>query len=279
MAPHHLALVIALTIAGIAAPRAQQAAAAPSAVLADAAIEEFLRTARVAEAREIGIGTTDSVRATLQNGTLTHDAHIQTVDVAKQEFRGKGVTERNFRDSWRFNVAAYRIDRLLGLQLVPVSIERRWKGEAGAFTWWVDDVMMDEGGRLKKNLPAPDSRCWEEQANLVRMFDQLIDNADRNLGNLLITSQWRMWAIDHTRAFRYGRAPRNVATLTGIDRAVLARLEALDFRTVKDAVDGYIGDADIRNLLARRDGIVAHFRKRGEAGLYDRRDPAKGCTE
>ena len=279
MAPHHLALVIALAIVGVAAPRAQQAATAPSAVLTDAAIEEFLQTARISEARQIGIGTTDSVRATLQSGTLTHDAHIQTVDVAKQEFRGKGVTERNFRDSWRFNVAAYRIDRLLGLQLVPVSIERRWKGEAGAFTWWVDDVMMDEGGRLKKNLSAPDSQCWEEQAHLVRMFDQLIDNADRNLGNLLITSQWRMWAIDHTRAFRYGRTPRNVATLTGIDRTILARLEALDFRAVKDAVDGYIGDADIRNLLARRDVIVAHFKKRGEAGLYDRRDPAKGCTE
>jgi hypothetical protein len=191
----------------------------------------------------------------------------------------KGIVERDFRDSWRFNVAAYRIDRLLGLQLVPVSVERRWKGDRAAFTWWLDDVKMDEGGRLKNNLSPPDEPCWQEQANLVRMLDQLIDNADRNLGNLLITSTWRMWAIDHTRAFRYAREPRNVATLIGIDRAVLARLEALDFGTVKAAVGRYISDADIRNLLSRRNGIVAHFKKRGEAALYDRRDPAKGCTE
>ena len=279
MALRALACLLTLALLGAAAPSAQQAPAGPSPVLTDAAVEEFLREARVVEAREIGKGVTDSVRATLSDGSLTHDAHIQTVDVQKAEFRGKGVVERNFRDNWRFNVAAYKIDRLLGLNLVPVSVSRRWKGDPGAFTWWVDDVMMDEGERLKKNLVAPDAGCWEQHANLVRMFDRLIDNTDRNLGNLLITNTWRMWAIDHTRAFRYSRTPRTVATLTGIDRQVLKRLEALDFKTVKAAVDGHISDSDIRNLLARRDGIVAHFKARGESALFDRRDPAAGCLK
>ena len=37
---------------------------------------------------------------------------------------------------------------------------------------------------------------------IVRLFDQLIYNIDRNLGNLMITNDWTIWAIDHTRAFR-----------------------------------------------------------------------------
>ena len=49
-------------------------------------------------------------------------------------------------------MAAYRLDRLLGLNLVPVSVGRLYRGHTAAFTWWIDDVMMDEGERLKKKL-------------------------------------------------------------------------------------------------------------------------------
>ena len=92
----------------------------------------------------------------------------------------------------------------------------------------------------------------------------------RNLGNTLITKDWRIWAIDHTRAFRYSTVPRTLKELTGIDRTVLARLEALDFATLKREVDGHVTDADINNLLARRDAIVERFRQLGDVALYDR---------
>lgn len=246
--------------------------------LTDAQMEAFLRTARVVKAGEIGKGVTASVRATLTDGTLTHDAHIQTVDVAQAEFRGSGGTELNFRDSWHFNVAAYRIDRLLGLHLVPATVERNWKSTPASFTWWVDDVLMEEGERLKKKIPPPNAACWTEQTRLLRMFDQLIDNIDRNAGNTIITKSWRIWAIDHTRAFRYLRTPRKPQDLTGIDRAVLARLGTLDFPTLKRELDGHVKDADIKNLLARRDAIIERFTKLGDVALYDRREPALGCS-
>lgn len=270
-----LIVVAALTLAFAALPSARQAALP---VLTDAQKEEFLRRAKVVNARELSKGITGSLRATLSDGTLTHDAHIQTVDQHKERFQAKGTLEINFRDSWRFNVAAYKIDRLLDLQLVPVAVPRNWAGRRGAFSWWVDDVMMDEGERLEKNLSAPDIDCWNAHTRLLRLLDELIDNADRNLGNMLITNQWRVWAIDHTRAFRFSKTPRHPERLVATDRGVLRRLEALDFATVKKAVDEHITDADVRNLLARRDAIVERFKARGEMALYDRPDPAAGCA-
>ena len=273
---HHAVLLFALTFVGSDLTLQTGPAVAP---LTDEQIETFLRTARVVRTRGAGKGVTGSIRATLSDGTLTHDAQIQTIDERKTEFRASsGAVEFNFRDSWRFNVAVYRIDRLLGLQLVPVSVARTWNSNRGAFTWWIDDVLMDEGERLKRKTVPPDNRCWSEQIRLVRVLDQLIDNNDRNIGNLLITKNWRIWAIDHTRAFRYSTVPRNRAMLTGIDRDVLARLEALDFPTLKQAVADYITDADIRALLSRRDGIVAHLKSFGAVALYNRRDPAQGCS-
>ena len=273
-APFAPLLALTLIVAPHAAARTWQAAAP---LLTDAQMEQFLLTARVADARELSKGVTASLRATLSGPTLTHDVHIQDVSVTKAEFRSRDGLERNFRDSWRFNIAAYRIDRLLDLRLVPVSVQRSHKGSRAAFTWWIDDVLMDEGERLTQKVLPPDMPCWIEQARLLHVFDELIDNRDRNVGNTLITTKWRIWAIDHTRAFRYGKVLRNPARLTGIDRGVLARLEALDFAVLERIVDGHISDTDIRNLLARRDAMVEHFRKLGEAALYDRRDPETGC--
>ncbi len=279
----HLVFTLVLVLLGSpVAPLAQSSAPAaapaqPPATLTDAQMAEFLEAASVVKSRGTEKGITGSVRATLTHGALTHDAHIQTIDESKIGVTSGPRPEVNFRDTWQFNVAAYRIDRLLGLRLVPVSIERTWKGDRAAFTWWVDEVMMDEGERLKKKLAAPDAMCWSEYVWALRVFDQLIDNIDRNMGNIVISSNWRLWGIDHTRAFRYSRTPRNPQWLARLDRALLERLKALDFATLKREVGRYLMDADIRSLLARRDGIVVHFAGLGDAFLYDRRDPAVGC--
>ncbi len=254
-------------------PLAGQGAPPPD----DATIETFLRTGRIVRIRSAGKGVTDSTRATLQLGDVTHDVHIQTIDETKREFRSPKGIEFNFRDKWQFNVAAYRIDRLLGLQLVPVTIERRWNTEPASFTWWVDGVLMDEGERAKKDMVAPNQDCWIEQRQMVRLFDQLIDNTDRNAGNLVISNTWRLWAIDHTRAFSRSKTLEKPENLTRIDRRVLERLATLDFATLKRETGRYIEDSDIRALLARRDAVVAHFKTGGDAKLYDRRDAAAGC--
>ncbi len=257
-----------------AAPQPQAAAAAttpPALPTADADVEQFLLKANVVRTRGAGKGITNSMRATLSDGVLTHDAHIQTVDESKREFRGDQGVEFNFRDSWTFNVAAYKIDRLLGLKLVPVTVQRRWRTSQGSFTWWIDDVMMDEADRLKRKVHSPDPQGWNEEMQLVRLFDQLIANTDRNLGNLVITKDWNMWAIDHTRAFRVHGSLKTPANIARCDRQVFERLKALDRATLGREVADHLQTWEIDGLLKRRDAIVAIIEKKGPAGLFDRR--------
>jgi len=250
---------------------AQAAAAAPAPALTDAQIVQFLENAKVLKTKAIGKGVTGAVRATLSDGTLTHDAQIQKIDDKKAEFSAGKVREFNFEDSWRFNVAAYRVDRLIGLRMVPVSVSRTWKSERSAFTWWIDDVMMDEGARLKSQQQPPDSGIWNEQMQLIRVFDQLIANTDRNAGNLLIGKDWQVWAIDHTRAFRTQNTLPAPASIARCDRQMLAALKRLDHAVLKHEIGDLVSDFQIAGLLARRDQIVGIIEKAGPAGVFDRR--------
>jgi hypothetical protein len=264
-----VALSVASPIAGYRFQEvAQPAAVAPS---SDAEIEHFLKEATIVRTKSVGKGVTGSLRATLSDGTLTHDAQIQAVDEKKTQFDAPGATEFNFQDSWKFNVAAYRVDRLIGLNMVPVSISRTWKSDAAAFTWWIDDVLMDEGKRLKEKTQPPDSGKWNEQMQLVRIFDQLIYNVDRNMGNLLIGKTWRVWPIDHTRAFRSHNTLKSAANITRCDRQVLAGLKALNRDVLKREIGDYVSEYQINGLLARRDKIVDLIEQRGLAGVFDRR--------
>jgi hypothetical protein len=266
-----ICLAVALGLVLHASPRAQDAKGATATpALTDAQIEQFLLKADVIKTKGTSKGVTGSLHATLSDGTMTHDAHIQSIDESKREFQGTSGTEFNFRDSWTFNIAGYKLDRLMGLNMVPVSVSRRFRSKPSAFTWWVDDVVMDEGDRLKKKIQPPDSQRWNEQMQLVRLFDQLIYNVDRNMGNLVITKDWRVWAIDHTRAFRTHDTLKSPDNITRCDRRVLAQLKQLDKDTLKREMGGVLDEWQIRGLLARRDAIVAKIEKAGDGMLFDR---------
>ena len=270
-----------LVLAGFPAAAApgRQAPPAPSNTIAavpvapplpDAEIEQFLKEAKFVRARDTKKGVTGSLQASFTDGTRTHDVHIQTIDESKREFRSQQGVEFDFRDSWMFNIAAYKIDRLIGLNMVPVSVPRHHRSTPAAFTWWVDDVLMDEGDRLKKKIEAPDRRQWSTQTVMMRLFDELIANIDRNMGNILYARDWRLWAIDHTRAFRKNSSLKRPSHVTRCDRVVFERLKALDRDTLRREVGKFLDDGQIKALLARRDQIVKKLEDLGPSALFDR---------
>jgi hypothetical protein len=263
-------VVVAVPMEGDDSPKLPKAVG-----LSDAEQEAFLLTGEITRTRSAGAGTTGSSKCTLRKDGREHDAHIQEIDQAKPMVNLAGGAEIDFRDSYRNNVAAYRLDRLLGLGMIPVTVVRLQGLKKASFTWWVDDVLMDEKARLEKGMDSPDPPVWNQQMYVVRIFDQLIFNTDRNLGNLLIDKEWRIWMIDHTRAFKIFKelkSPQNLGT--HCPRGLLASLRRLDKPTLAEPMKGLLSDSQIRGLLARRDLIVKYYEARlAELGegtvLYD----------
>jgi hypothetical protein len=238
----------------------QSAAAAPAIASTRVDQERFLATAKVVTTRSVTTGITGTLRVTLDDGTRRHDASVQRLDQTKNTFRAAGgKREFGFRDTWKFNLAAYHVAQLLQVDAVPATVEREHDGTPSSYTWWVDDVIMDEGARQEKKAEAPSQRKWEHQMSTMRVFDALIANTDRNKGNLLIDKDWTTWYIDHSRAFRRSHELLNPAILVRCDRRLFQALKALAEPTVRARTERWLNDDEILALMARRDALVKKF--------------------
>ncbi|MEZ5283746.1 MAG: hypothetical protein R2712_02825 [Vicinamibacterales bacterium] len=236
----------------------QQAPGEPDARLA------FLRNARIVSWRPIGKGVTGSLRLTLTDGATTHDASFQSIDQqARPVDMSRGLRmagELRFVDSYRYNLAAWEIARLVGLDhMMPPTVRRTYRGRVGALSWWVDDVMMDEAERERLDAQPHDGLALARQRQRMQVFAELVRDTDRNKGNVLYTRTWDVVMLDFTRAFRLDTDTRLPANLTTCDGRLLASLRGLDAAAIKHVADRYLTGYEVNAVLARRDRIVAHF--------------------
>src|SRR5262249_37732448 len=107
-------------------------------------MKQFLLTAKVLSGKQTSKGITNPWRLTMSDGTVTHDGAFQAIDEHKATMQfSDGHVELNFVDSYKYNVAAYGLAELLGLDdVVPVYVERKWNGRLGSLSWWLP-VKMD----------------------------------------------------------------------------------------------------------------------------------------
>ena len=249
--------------------------------LSEEQTKEFLRTAKVVDSRHTSQGVTSPYRLTLTDGTITHDAGFNYVNVSKhKEVFDDGRIEINFQDCYRYDIAAYELAKLLGLgNMMPVTVERKWDNKWGAISWWIP-AKMDELTRKNKNLKPPDPDAWNKQMYKKWIFAELVYDTDINLTNVLITEDWRLYMIDFTRAFRLYKEIMDKRNLTEgmCERHLLERLKNLDRKEVaantKYQKREYLNKGEIDGVMARRDKIVALYMdliaKKGEkAVLYD----------
>jgi hypothetical protein len=204
-----------------------------------AEFEEFLRTAKVSKVADIPIGVTRPRRAYLVPGGPAGS-------FAWKPLR-PGVQSGYF-ESYKSEIAAYELDKLLGLNMVPVVVERRVANELGAAVLWIEGVRSWE-----TVLPLPKPATWPFQLARMKMFDDLISNSDRNKGNLLVDDDWHLYLIDHSRAFvADSKLPQE---LQNIDKRLWDRMRALDAEGLKRDLGQWLDVRQIQALVRRRDAM------------------------
>jgi hypothetical protein len=219
-----------------------QTAPAPEALFAgrEAQIEAFLKTARVVKYEDLPVGVTRPARAWLEPGGPC--GSLAWKPIRPGFYRG-------FWESYKSEIAAYELDKLLDLHMVPPVVERTLNGRSGAAIMWLEGMRMWKD--VEKEKPA--TREWNAQVVRMMMFDAFIGNDDRNAGNVLVDGNWRMYLIDHSRAFH--TSPRVKIELAQVDPALWSRIKAIDEPRLASILGAWIERQAIRVMLQRRGHI------------------------
>jgi hypothetical protein len=215
--------------------------------------EEFLLRADLVASKELTGSHNRPRKVRLERGGIAANAIFRTVDKRSASARVSGVTIRDFRDSYVFECAAYELNRLLGFTNVPPCVVRELAGEIGSVQLWIEDATTAYQYGLDADGPAAADR-WPDEFDTMAVFDALIDNFDRHLGNVLVDSQGRVWFIDHTRSFRlYTDAP-----LEKVPRCSPALFPALSRLARKDLdeLKPYVGVRYLDAVWRRRGQLL-----------------------
>ena len=220
-------------------------------------IEQQLTDGKILKMEDVPIGVTKPQRATIEGTPL--------------RFAWKPIRpgySKGFMESYKAEVAAYKLDRMLDMHMVPPIVERNIQGKNGAAVYWIENV---RGWSVEKPPQGPEPN-WSIQLTKMKMFDQLIANIDRNQGNLIYDADWHLILIDHSRAFITKKDLKGIAPLGRVDRKLWEKMQALTIEDLNAGLDPWVGEKEKMALLTRRDLMAKNIQemitKRGEKFVF-----------
>ncbi len=248
----------------------------------DASIERFLTEAKVVAEQAIPIGVTKPLKVVLERDGVRAHAAFKTIDdvhtYVQLQVLGRTMLFPTLHDYYLFDCAAYRLNRLLGLDRFPPAVPRTVGGRKGMVEMWLEDTLMEKA-RRDRGLEPPDPSDLVRQREIRFVFDNIAGNTDtNNNGNSLVDRYWHVWFIDCSRCFVAVPKPLTLETVNRCDRQLWRRLHEVTDNEIRAAMGPYLNRSEIDALIERRAAVVKHLagliREHGEAAvLFDLNPP------
>jgi len=216
------------------------------------ALEKVLREGQIigVEKEKLG-GRTGPWLITLEAGPIKQRAIVRYVD---------RLRPHPTPDSYKYDLAAYILNRLLGIELVPPVIEREVEGRQGSLQVFLENCIREKDRKRKKLMP-PDARAFSRALEEVRVFENLTYDECQDADDLYVhLNDWKVCRVDFSEAFAPVPELLPSCEITVCSRALYQGLLQWDKEAVKSKLGPYLNDKEIGAFFVRRDLIIEKLR-------------------
>ena len=214
--------------------------------------EEFLAVSEVARSKTRREGVNKYKKVVLDKDGVWMNSIFRWENVVRRP----GLdTPRHFRDSYESELAAYKVSEILGLNNIPPTVYREVEGRSGSVQLWMEKTTKEVDRRKKGTLP-PDVTSWNRQSHDMRVFDNLINNIDRNQNNILVDKDWNLWLIDHTRSFAMDESLPEPEKVSRCSRRLYNALKQMDEDLVKETLTSLLREEEVVAFFVRREILI-----------------------
>jgi len=216
-------------------------------------MENYLKKARIIKVNKTAVGSrTAPWIISLDDGQAKHRAIFKHVNRQRPAI---------LPDSYRYELAAYELGKLLGVDFIPPLVERKVNGKKGSLQIMVENTMT-ENYRQGKNLEPPDPQAFEDSLEEIKIFEALVRDECLDRDDILIhKTDWKIWRIDFSEAFgpAFGLIPG--CEIKRCSEQLYGNLQKVEDKLIESTLSSYLNAEEIRALIERKNLIVAEIKK------------------
>jgi len=211
-------------------------------------IENFLLTAEVISIeKNLELGRTNFWTVLLKDGQKERNAIFKYVHRPRPSI---------LPDSYTYEIAAYKINKILDLDLVPPVVERKINGQTGSLQLMVENVITDRDRELQSIEPEkPDE--FKNSLYTVKIFEILVNDPCNDSEDILIqTNDWKVWRVDFSEAFFPSTDILLKCPIDRCSKSLYNKLLELDKSELKKMLSPYLNEKERDALWERKQLII-----------------------
>jgi len=230
-------------------------------------LEKYLKKTAIGPDRKSLEGRTDAYLVDLDDGKIKRTGILRFTDKTRPQYYPA--------DSYKYPIAAYELDKLLDLNIVPPIVERQDSGKKASLQIGVESPFLDERTRQLKKMEPPDPETFHNTLDNLYVFENLVYSSALceyagNLDDILIEHEkdWKVWRIDLSQAFAPYAELIPDHEITRCSKKLYQNLLGLEDKVIRSKVKKYLNKDEIDAVLKRKKLIIekieALIKEKGE---------------
>ena len=230
-------------------------------------LENYLRTAEIISVeKDTAVGRTAPWRITLSDGKTQRLGLFKYINRPRPSL---------LPDSFEYEIAAYELDKLLQLKIVPPVVEREIEGTTGSLQLYLEGCIR-EAERKRKKIDPPDPVHFQNMLEVINVFENLVYDEDCFDANdtLVNLDGWKVYRVDFSMAFSPLPEIISGCKINKCSHKLYNNLLLLDGLQVRNKLEPFLNNQEIEALLHRKKIIIEKIeqliKERGQdAVLFD----------